>query len=266
MIDRMNNPQSPSAAPVTEQDIGNLAPQLANYRSYWLGWGAESTRDDSVTWTRSGIAHPRLNAVLRVQDSDPESTLAAATEHFAGVPWLWELGDDTDPAIEKHLQERGIRQVGTTPVMALGLGRFALGDIPADLTIEPVSPNGDLGAWVDGYAASMGVSATARESAIEAEGLRPSDGSLERFIGIIDGRIVGTAELLVSDGVAGIYLVATDAAFRGRGIATALTGWALNVAQEKGLRVATLQASTLGQPVYERMGFTVISHLRSFKV
>jgi ribosomal protein S18 acetylase RimI-like enzyme len=53
----------------------------------------------------------------------------------------------------------------------------------------------------------------------------------------------------------GFYFVATDPQVRGRGLARRLTAVALADAQRRGLATASLQASALGQPVYERLGF-----------
>ena len=55
--------------------------------------------------------------------------------------------------------------------------------------------------------------------------------------------------------IAGIYWVATLERFRGRGFGAALTWQAAWAGREQGCRVASLQASQLGQSVYARMGF-----------
>jgi GNAT superfamily N-acetyltransferase len=49
--------------------------------------------------------------------------------------------------------------------------------------------------------------------------------------------------------------VATTDAARGRGLATALMRRSLRDARDRGQRTATLQATKLGAPVYERVGF-----------
>ncbi|MCO6005347.1 GNAT family N-acetyltransferase [Actinoallomurus purpureus] len=62
-----------------------------------------------------------------------------------------------------------------------------------------------------------------------------------------------------------LYCIATDGRYRRRGVATALTLEALRISREAGHAVATLQASSMGRPVYERMGFTTVSYYRLFQ-
>jgi len=73
--------------------------------------------------------------------------------------------------------------------------------------------------------------------------------------GRVDGAVAATSMLIATGGVAGIYWVATLAAQRGRGYGAALTWAAVAAGRELGCRVASLQASKLGRPVYARMGF-----------
>ena len=53
----------------------------------------------------------------------------------------------------------------------------------------------------------------------------------------------------------GFYFVATDPAYRGRGLCSRLMSVALADAKRRGLETSSLQASKLGEPVYARLGF-----------
>ncbi len=55
--------------------------------------------------------------------------------------------------------------------------------------------------------------------------------------------------------VLGIFNVATVPAARGRGVGRAVTLAALRDGAGAGCRMAVLQASEMGHPVYERLGF-----------
>ena len=59
----------------------------------------------------------------------------------------------------------------------------------------------------------------------------------------------------------GIYLVATLKEHRGQGLARRLLHAALAEARERGLRTSSLQATKLGYPVYERLGYEPICTL-----
>jgi GNAT superfamily N-acetyltransferase len=81
----------------------------------------------------------------------------------------------------------------------------------------------------------------------------------ERFrvwVGRVDGRPVSTAIASISDGFVGVYAVATTREARGRGYGEALT-WAATCCRSE--LPATLQASSMGRPVYERMGYRTVA-------
>jgi GNAT superfamily N-acetyltransferase len=60
-----------------------------------------------------------------------------------------------------------------------------------------------------------------------------------------------------------VQYVATETAYRRRGLAAALLGAVLSEAHAAGLRPATLQASPDGYGVYERLGFRTVATLRA---
>lgn len=70
--------------------------------------------------------------------------------------------------------------------------------------------------------------------------------------------------LRVADDVA-VHYVATDAAFRRRGLASRLIRAALTQARDYGARTATLQASPDGLSVYERLGFRRVGMLHAYQ-
>ena len=72
---------------------------------------------------------------------------------------------------------------------------------------------------------------------------------------ICNGTPVGTSELFLGAGVAGIHGVTTLPEYRGRGIATAMTYAPLLHAREQGYRVGVLFSSEMAIDIYRKMGF-----------
>ena len=62
-----------------------------------------------------------------------------------------------------------------------------------------------------------------------------------------------------------IWLVATVPAARGQGLASALMAHALADAKERGCTTSTLQATDLGRPVYERLGYRSLGEIQMWE-
>jgi GNAT superfamily N-acetyltransferase len=84
---------------------------------------------------------------------------------------------------------------------------------------------------------------------------RPPEGSYRFYLARLDGKpacVVGTMDV---DGDCGVYWVATLPEARGRGLTTRLMRAAVAEGRERGCDISTLQATTLGRPIYERLGY-----------
>jgi len=85
-------------------------------------------------------------------------------------------------------------------------------------------------------------------------GWSPED-AYQRFLGTFDGHPVACSSVYMGAGVAGLYTIGTIAEARRKGIGTAITLAPLLHARERGYRVGVLSASSMGEPVYRRLGF-----------
>jgi predicted N-acetyltransferase YhbS len=75
------------------------------------------------------------------------------------------------------------------------------------------------------------------------------------FLAEWDGKPVGTTTTSRFGSVAWLAMVLVDETMRGRGIGTALVRHALDFLDRQGVATVRLDATPLGQPIYERLGF-----------
>ncbi len=137
-----------------------------------------------------------------------------------------------------------------TPCMGLELAGFEADAEP--LEAPPHAVVGDFNDRAYGQQHRLAPLLTAIDDpAVRSHGLR------------VDGAWACVMLSVRSDDDLGVQYVATDAAFRRRGLATRLVSAVLAQARDAGLRTATLTASPDGLPVYERMGFRTVATLHA---
>ena len=186
----------------------------------------------AVAWMRDQGS--RLS--LRIRDDLETPALAAIAT---------ELGLERDDWVERVMVMWPIRPAPATP---------------PGLTIEIAEP-ASIGRFHDAASASF-FDGTAAGMAFMRDLFPPEmagDPDARMFGGYLDGVPVASSVAFRSGPVVGVYSVATAAAARRRGIGTAMTWQAVEAGREWGCQAATLQASRMGEPVYEAMGFRTVA-------
>jgi GNAT superfamily N-acetyltransferase len=85
------------------------------------------------------------------------------------------------------------------------------------------------------------------------------------FVGDLDGVAAATLTTCTFGPVAWIAMVLVDQPLRGRGLAKALLAHALDFLDSRGVRSVRLDATSLGQPLYEKLGFVVEYELARYQ-
>jgi ribosomal protein S18 acetylase RimI-like enzyme len=85
------------------------------------------------------------------------------------------------------------------------------------------------------------------------------------FVAEWDGRAVGTTVTCVLGSVAWIAMVLVDADWRGRGIGKTLMSHALDFLDKRGIPSVRLDATALGKPLYEKLGFVLEYELARYE-
>ena len=170
--------------------------------------------------------------------------------------------------LDQRLTAHGFTYGGDPAGMAVDLANLNE-DItqPADLEIKHVENEAGLKAWVDTLVEGWPLPEIWRTYFIEGYlgyGLGAAL-DLRHFVGYVDGAPVTISSVMFAAGVAGIYAVATRPDFRGRGLGALITLAPLLEARDEDYRVGILQASDLGHPVYQRLGFEDVFHYKAFQ-
>jgi len=85
------------------------------------------------------------------------------------------------------------------------------------------------------------------------------------FAAELDGQLVGTACACVFEKVAWVNLVLVDQVYRGRGIGTSLMRCVLAYLDERKIPSIRLDATPLGRPIYEKLGFETDYELKRYE-
>ena len=183
-----------------------------------------------------------------------DASAEAVRAYFTGRKLPFQLTfRDAERAPARALEGAGWRlRAEPTPGMALPLPA-SIPPAPPRLAIEEVRSEEGLVAFREAAFQGFGYPVTAapiflNERLLALPGVR-------LYAGRVDGEVVATSLLVTMGAVGGIYWVATLEEQRGRGYGEALTWAAVAGGSEAGCRIASLQASQMGRPVYARMGF-----------
>jgi GNAT superfamily N-acetyltransferase len=196
----------------------------------------------------------------------PES-LERVKSFFSGQRSEWMLvvppsvGEDFCE-IPRHISRtRLVRQ----PEMILPKASASLRPPPSDLEICRVRDVEDLQSWARTMSIGFEMSdpnffdRLATPQSLATEGLT-------FYLGSCSGKPVATSLLYKSDNIAGIHRVSTIPEFRGRGFGEAMASFAVRDGFQSGCDLASLQASSMGFPVYLKMGFRHILNYRNWVV
>jgi GNAT superfamily N-acetyltransferase len=129
------------------------------------------------------------------------------------------------------------------------------------LEIEIVEDKENLRQWIDVVSTVFGIK-------VDFELLKYLyfEPEARFYIGNFEGKPVTSLMLYLSSGVAGLHAVSTLKEFRGRGFGLAISMIALLDAYKMGYKVGILQASTLGERVYRKLGFRKFCDIISYEL
>jgi len=195
--------------------------------------------------------------------SRPADVIARSLGFFAALelPFVLRIRKGLDRRVEEAAAAAGLVPVEPLPAMAVALDRAKARRAVHSLHIRAVHDEAGLRDHVSLLVAAFGVpfdlGMSVMGAGVVSKGLRP-------FVGYLDGAPAVTAALLVTGTTAGLYNVATAPYLQRRGLAGAMTWHVLTTGAEEGCVAGVLQASWMGRPLYEQMGFCDVASYRQF--
>lgn len=252
---------------MTDDDLAARAD--ANYFHSWrvingAAGGGEVLERDGLLITSSTLPVAWLNLAFVTRPlADPDAAIAEATAFFdaRNLPFVVRIREGVDAAAEGACEAHGLPFSDIVPGLALA----PIAQVPAPpghLEIRAAADAAGMQEHRNMVAAAFGF-----PIALANKLLRPDlmdVAGCEFYAGYVDGKPVASSALIASDGVAGVYNVGCVPDARKQGLGEAMTWHAVRRGRELGCDIASLQASAMGRPIYERMGFHLVAPYRTF--
>lgn len=219
---------------------------------------------DGIAVLACGLPIRLFNEILVVGPDPSVETLGEGVARLRalGFRYVVHLREGVDDGLIPAVRALGLEPThDAMPGMALRLVRTP-GHAVAGLEIRAIRDEAGLADHVDVIAAGFGM-----DRAMVAAIMRPAvlGSAVETvYVGYADGQPVTSGMGFRTGDTIGVYNIATVESARGRGFGAAITGRVIADGLAAGCAVAILQASPMGRPIYERMGFREVVTYRGW--
>jgi len=210
--------------------------------------------DGGVTSVVTHSTIPLFNQIIITDDSATEHALesSVAVMGGTGLRFAVSLRAETDARFVPLLEQSGLVSGDTAPAMMM---RPIVGhEMPEELEIRsgPEAFDDHIQAASKGFGMPREIL-----DAVLVPQLADRD-DLTVYAGYLDDEPVTCSLGFIDDGSISVFNVATLEEYRGNGYGAAMTMKAVLDSMERGCDVAFLQATEMGFPLYERLGFETI--------
>lgn len=172
---------------------------------------------------------------------------------LTGTETLAEEIDERTPDIDLEQSEN------PQPAMAYRLDdRPVMDGYPGEIKV--VTDQAGLGDFIDVADEVFHFSRETLQTVVSSSAM--DDERIGIYVGRVDGQPVACGMVVVPDEVASVYLIGVRESFRRQGLGDAITTAATRTAYEKGATTAILQATEMGEPLYDQMGFETVIQYR----
>ena len=230
--------------------------------------GGVSEKAGGITVVRTGI--PGFNIVFALAGPlSPREASRALTRLYSRdeFPWSLVTTASTARAMEPLILRFGLTQSLVEPCMVLAPIPRRCPAPPHELDIRLVEDRDELITFSRTGATAFGMPPANLDALADGLAKGIGDGSFLGgcYLGYYDGKPVATSLRYTSGRVAGIYFVSTATDHRRRGIGEAMTWRAAVDGRREKCTISVLQASEMGHPVYEGMGYRTVANYQIWR-
>ena len=236
--------------------------EFARETARWSGPQGELLERDGVLLYAAVSDFPvSMNGVIRLDPATPAAEVIDRAE-----AWFGERGrgyslsthdhGEGEPDLVTEAAARDLLTIMDSPAMVCD-ARLSDGAAPAGVELRLARTPDDIAAFVainNAAYQTLGMPAGVIAHAVTAPE-RVLAPHVRTVIAWEAGEPLACAQIVLSHGIAGVYYVGTVEAARGRGLAELVTRTVTNLAFDLGAALVTLQASSMGDPIYRRMGY-----------
>ena len=182
--------------------------------------------------------------------------IEAIKSFFGGRNFTWPV-EDTDTESLQQLEAHDMRYKGSFAAMIMSLGSVEAQCCGADIFVRAIDLHNqdDVTHCISIIAQAFNDDAVEFSKVINHFIEHVTPGNMMLYLGYYQGQIAAVGMALDHHDTATLHWIGTLPAYRHKGLGTAVTYKALVDMQDAGCTQALLLASTVGKPLYERMGF-----------
>lgn len=237
-----------------EDAIALLAEQLPD---------GDTARYGTITAATSGVPMALFNRVFVFEEPAP-GDLEAAIGWMDGqdLPFWVTVADSALDGVQDLAPNLDLVSLDTT---LPGMRYAPLTDVPdlqTDLQLERVTDEPGLDDFAEVAAGAFDVPIELATQIVDP-GMLDVD-ALEFVIGRVDDNGVACGQVVQTDDIAGVYTIGVLEEHRRQGYGEAVSWKVIRLGRDAGCTQATLQSSSMGRPVYERMGFETVTTYHQF--
>lgn len=219
-------------------------------------------RTQTVCRVETDIPYPIFNRVFDYQASKNIDIAAdvksiANSYHKRGMKCGWHIySHDRDEAVIEALHTNAFVNVGSMSGMSLSLEGWEIknAEVPG-LKIRTIHTDEELEIFKRVFIAEYQLPDTVAEAVTRIFAYDDEGKSTRYYLAYLNDVPASTLMTFSQGDITGIYTVATLQQFRSKGIGGAIVAHALRDMRTSGAKQAILQASSMGQSIYRKLGF-----------